>query len=416
MEPEEALGLLLAVSRLRNEGGISFDQERFAASIVENLGHLPLAIHQAGAFIRRRELPLAEFLNVYETRKETIWREKPAVWRYNGTVYTTWELSFDQIDPDIKRRFERGAILTMLAFLDFRRVSSEIFRVPWGTDTEKRAIGDENAPWPDFLLDRSGNWNSFRLEELVRDLHDLSLLSVTSTAKRGTLIISLHPLVAEWVKHHTTVTTEKKLEYLTYAFSLVKTCLKAVGEGRASQWISQEAQDEILKHEAACRRSRDELAHIAKDGEMAARIEALAEELKELNEPNPISGNLTMEHLTTGVHQLRNDRSQQAYTNILNWLSSSSMDSIHGSHASNRKAGTCEWIFDTPEYRQWMNNERNVQFFFGMRKICSISVGCTLRLRINYSGLWEDLTCVSKSITGLMNLLVNISEFNAHGK
>lgn len=378
MDPEESLGLLLAASRLQHEGSISPDQERFATSIVESLGYLPLAVHQAGAFIRRRRLPLAEFINVYETRKESIWREKPAIWSYKGTVYTTWELSFDQIDPNTKRRSERGAILTMLAFLDFRRVSSEIFRIPRVTKSEERAIRGENAPWPDFLLDQSGNWDLFHLEELVRDLHDLCLLSVTSTANGRTLIISLHPLVAEWVKYRTTVTIEKKLEYLTHAFLLVKSCLKAVGEGKASRWISQEAQDEILKHEAACRRSRDELAHKAQDKETAARIEALAGEFNDLNGPNRISDNVTMEYLTTGVHQLRNDRSQQVHTNILNWLSSSSMDSIHESHASRRRAGTCEWIFNVPNYRQWVENEHNVLFCFGNGKCCAISVACTI--------------------------------------
>jgi tetratricopeptide (TPR) repeat protein len=88
--PAEAVAFLLARSR-------STDEEA-AASVAELLGWLPLALEQAGAFVRETRLPLATYLDKL--------RQFPAIALTKGsprdrdpadTVATTWQVSLERV-------------------------------------------------------------------------------------------------------------------------------------------------------------------------------------------------------------------------------------------------------------------------------------------------------------------------------
>jgi hypothetical protein len=80
-------------------------------SIVAKLEFLPLAIDQAGAFISAQKLPLTQFLEYFDLQKEEILKYTPSLPEYRRIlgddgkeaaldVFTTWELSFQQIHKD----------------------------------------------------------------------------------------------------------------------------------------------------------------------------------------------------------------------------------------------------------------------------------------------------------------------------
>jgi hypothetical protein len=63
-----------------------------AKQIVEKLGHLPLAIDQAGSYLYRLSKPLHAFLPLFEVNFKSTLSKKPpsAVWQYGEeTVLTT---------------------------------------------------------------------------------------------------------------------------------------------------------------------------------------------------------------------------------------------------------------------------------------------------------------------------------------
>ena len=68
LKESEALNLLLHQSRVKASKTSTED----AKDIIERLGYLPLAVTQAGSYIKKREMGLHQFLNHYKRRKEII--------------------------------------------------------------------------------------------------------------------------------------------------------------------------------------------------------------------------------------------------------------------------------------------------------------------------------------------------------
>lgn len=89
------------------------DDEASARALATELGDLPLALEQAGAYIETRMKPLAEYLRLFQSRNtELLRRGKPA--DYPATVATTWEISFQQAQ---KESPAAGGLLNLCAFM-----------------------------------------------------------------------------------------------------------------------------------------------------------------------------------------------------------------------------------------------------------------------------------------------------------
>ena len=71
---------------------------RNADALAQALGDLPLALEQAAAYIYTRHKSLAEYLELFESRRKQLWdREQPPI-GYPDTVGTTWTMAFEAID------------------------------------------------------------------------------------------------------------------------------------------------------------------------------------------------------------------------------------------------------------------------------------------------------------------------------
>jgi tetratricopeptide (TPR) repeat protein len=86
--PQEAVTFLLTRTG-RSEAGS-------AAALAEALGHLPLALEQAGAYMEVNATPFAHYLHLYRRGgAKLLTQHGPR--DYGETVATTWRLSFDQV-------------------------------------------------------------------------------------------------------------------------------------------------------------------------------------------------------------------------------------------------------------------------------------------------------------------------------
>jgi len=106
-------------------------------SIVAKLEFLPLAIDQAGAFISAQKLPLTLFLEHFDLQKEEILKYTPSLTEYRRVlgddeketalnVFTTWELSFQQIHEDETGERLRS-FLTTAAFFNTQDIGEDLF-------------------------------------------------------------------------------------------------------------------------------------------------------------------------------------------------------------------------------------------------------------------------------------------------
>ncbi|MGH3927117.1 MAG: hypothetical protein ACRDTT_30330 [Pseudonocardiaceae bacterium] len=69
---------------------------RTGGELAEQLGDLPLALEQAASYIDQTGMGLSDYLELFRHRRdELLPRGQPTV--YQGTVDTTWRLSFDRV-------------------------------------------------------------------------------------------------------------------------------------------------------------------------------------------------------------------------------------------------------------------------------------------------------------------------------
>ena len=115
LDLQEAVDLLYLRSRLT---GVNRTRQRQteAERIVQELGRLPLAIEQAGAYIREVSKDIFKFLPSYRKNRQKYHQRVPrGNWSYQNSVGTTWRLSFDRIEEN---NVSAVKLLRLLSFLN----------------------------------------------------------------------------------------------------------------------------------------------------------------------------------------------------------------------------------------------------------------------------------------------------------
>lgn len=192
MTVDESVNLLLR--RAAQE-----DEASECAVIARILGYLPLALDQAGSYIRARDLQLMDFISHYEQRKKFILSETPEQWQYCRTinegpgeylsVFTTWELSFEQLSGDDQEKGYKERFLTLAAFLDNKEIAEHYF---------KDLRNAERPAWM-TIFETDGKWDTFKYEDLLAEFRKLSLLQ-RLTRRKDQSYFSMHPVVRDWIQ------------------------------------------------------------------------------------------------------------------------------------------------------------------------------------------------------------------------
>lgn len=183
-----------------------------AIDIVSRLGYLPLAIDQAGAYMKVEGVPLIDFLSHYEQSTRDIFNSVPSLWEYTEspssksgeettnvvakTVFTTWNLSFRLLKPDTSTGHFKATVLSLLAFFDEHEILEEYFRAYCSVNHP-----NQQPDWMSLFTDGKGCWSSRKFDSVMREFSRLSLITALNTERKGTeyAIISLHPLVRDWI-------------------------------------------------------------------------------------------------------------------------------------------------------------------------------------------------------------------------
>ena len=112
-------------------------QEDAAGALAEELGGLPLALEQAGAYILAKGISLGEYLELFRTRRKELWKDEKPPADYRDKVDTTWNLAMDRVKEEAP---EGADLLNLCAFLAPDEIPRSLF-------------GEGNQHLPESLTD-----------------------------------------------------------------------------------------------------------------------------------------------------------------------------------------------------------------------------------------------------------------------
>jgi len=197
-----------AVDLLEHHSQARETDGNFGEEIVKRLGYHPLAITQAGTYIRKGRIPLSEFLDIYKQEKAEILTNTPQLSQYrrklgdaeNETslnVFTTWQLSFQQLLSHVSEDSVAVKLLRLLAFFDNKDISEwifiEFYRHPFVGKTF------ELLEWVNQFTDSQKRWSNRLFKKTLVLLHDFCLLQSVAQDSDEYSHASLHPLIKDWI-------------------------------------------------------------------------------------------------------------------------------------------------------------------------------------------------------------------------
>ncbi|KAJ7099098.1 P-loop containing nucleoside triphosphate hydrolase protein [Mycena epipterygia] len=223
MEEIDAVDLLL-----RSAGKEATDDTKTAAvHIVKMLHYLPLAIIQAGAFISKSG-DLDGYLALYEQNRVRLLSQKPAQSHdnYAWTVYTTWQISFDQLSQPA------ATFLQLCSLLHHQGISEQIFKKAATYKFRPSSPSKEELQIPlEFLsqfLGPDGVWDSFSFMDMTNEVRAYSLINFHPKQK----MFSMHPLVHDWTC--STLSNQESYHHCMVAIelgiALVEKCSNVLGD------------------------------------------------------------------------------------------------------------------------------------------------------------------------------------------
>ncbi|KAJ7099089.1 P-loop containing nucleoside triphosphate hydrolase protein [Mycena epipterygia] len=201
MEEIDAVDLLL-----RSAGEEATDDNKTAAA----LHYLPLAIVQAGAFISKSG-DLDSYLALYEQNQARLLSQKPAQSHdnYAWTVYTTWQISFNQLSQPAT------TFLQLCTLLHHQGISEQIFKNAATYKFGPSSPSKEELQMPlEFLsqfLRPDGVWDTFCFMDMTNEVRAYSLINFHPQQK----MFSMHPLVHDWT--HSTLSKKESYQHCRVA-------------------------------------------------------------------------------------------------------------------------------------------------------------------------------------------------------
>ncbi|KAJ7041740.1 hypothetical protein C8F04DRAFT_1176832 [Mycena alexandri] len=158
----------------------------------ENL-QVAAKIAKAGAFISKSE-DLNGYLVLYAQNRAQLLREKPEQSHdhYACTVYTTWQISFDQLSQPA------ASLLQLCSLLHYTGISEDMFsyasRYSFPVWLPPKQELQEPLEFLSHFLGSTGEWNSLKFLDITNEIKSYSLISFDAATK----MFSIHPLVHAW--------------------------------------------------------------------------------------------------------------------------------------------------------------------------------------------------------------------------
>jgi tetratricopeptide (TPR) repeat protein len=221
---QDALHLLLKQSRFAHtESNIQHGE-----LVVKRLGYHALAITQAGSYIQLRKIKLEEFFDNYnkQLNRMEMFNQTPQMSQYRRklsesaketalNVFTTWELSFQQLQEQEAPNLQKSQVLTLFAFFDCKVISERLFQSYF---LRNGLNNDQEGLIQSLFGSFTGTQNEWHHQAFVQSLSDLaqmSLIQAWSRDEEGLCQLSLHPLIKDWIRLRTDIVSFQNYMIIT---------------------------------------------------------------------------------------------------------------------------------------------------------------------------------------------------------
>ncbi len=171
------------------------DDKEAADMLAEELGDLPLALEQAGAYIEETTMSLAAYCELFKSRRQELWGEETPPMGYPKAVGATWSLAMDRVGEESP---EAAYLLNLCSYLAPDDIPIELLRK-----------GKEHLPEP--LA--SAVTNQLIMNRAVRSLSRYSLIESKDEK------LSVHRLVQAVVRDR--LDEDDKKDWVKIALNLV---------------------------------------------------------------------------------------------------------------------------------------------------------------------------------------------------
>ena len=151
------------------------------------MGGLPLALEQAGPFLRETSFTVDEYLAAWETEWEKLVDEMASD-DPSKSIRTTWVISLEYVKGRGPDGENAAKLLQLFSFFNNTKIQHDLFTRPNTTLWRPFAINDLPAWFQDIAQ------SSLSLNRAIRMLGKYSLIQQPSTDK----YCSVHPVVHEW--------------------------------------------------------------------------------------------------------------------------------------------------------------------------------------------------------------------------
>ena len=208
---KDAVALLLKTAVENNDKDT--ETQEIAGEIVKVLGHLALAIVQAGTVLRQRICSFKEFCTVYAKQKRDLLESGGAMsdFGYRRSIYTTWEMSLRKIEsmPD-QHAVLATTLLQICSFYHFGSIRKDLFERAAASSPNSDSRVELGGP---MIALMPNGWDVLLFGRAISLLRTFSLISVNKDC------VSLHPLVHEWVRWR--MLDEQRKKTFVWALSLL---------------------------------------------------------------------------------------------------------------------------------------------------------------------------------------------------
>ncbi|KAF8418318.1 hypothetical protein EV426DRAFT_679825 [Tirmania nivea] len=211
MKTAEAIQLLLIAYTIRKYEDLLPTEQATANTIAQELGYLPLALSQAGAYIHISQYSLSRYLKEYQANASHL-LDQGKMRSHNRSVFATWEISFKAIQEKNPKAAE---LLLVCGFFDHEDI-------------------------PEVLLRRG-----LKLE--VDDEDSITTLFSYSLVKRGSRddTFSIHPLVHSWARVRLKPKPQKEIDIATEAFGIITSIVGGLTKRCTEDWIFEQ---QVMPH------------------------------------------------------------------------------------------------------------------------------------------------------------------------